>query len=351
MARIAFFLFVFVLFLGFGLLRLNAFNHFDKIEDQFAGSCAPVTGVAGPEDLQIDPALRRAFVSSLDRRAVSRGEDVRGAILSVNIDDPLDMSGWRDRTNGVPEAFEPVGLHYYIGEGVRRLFVVNDAAKTIELYDVIGVGDLVHLETFAERRLTSPNDVVAVGPRSFYVTNDLEPGRSSFLGRLHFLGQVGSGQVLYFNGTAWRVAAEGLRFANGVNVSIDGSRLYVAETAGGALKIYNRDRRNGALTLDKTAPLAIAPDNINIDASGTLWIGGMQKPLAFLAHSRDPKNTAPSAIVRLKDQPGLSVEPDYVFSDRGERISAASAAASLDSKLVVGAVLEERYLLCDMASQ
>ena len=350
MARIAFFLVVFVFFLGFGLLRLNAFNHFDKIEERFAGSCVPVTGVAGPEDLQIDPALRRAFVSSLDRRALRRGDEIRGAILSVNLDDPLDMSGWRDRTKGVPKAFEPVGLHYYIGEGVRRLFVVNAATNSVELYDVTGVGDLVHLQTFTERRLTSPNDVVAVGPRAFYVTNDLEPGREKFLGRLHFLGQVGSGQVLFFNGTAWRVASDGLRFANGINVNISGDRLYVAETAGAALKIYDRDKKNGVLRLDKTVSLDFAPDNINVDSAGALWIGGMQKPLAFLAHSRDPDNKAPSAIVRFMDQPGADAPPDIIFSDRGKRISAASAAAHLDNKLIVGAVLDERYLLCDMAS-
>ena len=335
---------------GYGAYQLYSFNHFDKIEDRFAGSCSPVTGIAGPEDIQIDTATRRAFVSSLDRRALRSGEAVRGAVFSVNVDDPLDRSGWRDRTGGIPAEFEPHGLHFYEGEGVRRLFVVNGANSAVELFDVTPEGDLTHLETFTERRLTSPNDVVAVGPRSFYVSNDVEPGRNSMLGKLHFLGRAASGSVYYFNGVAWRLAAEGLRYANGVNVSPDGSRFYVAETSGGVVSIYQRDTETGALKDAGGIMLDAAPDNINVDETGILWIAAMPKPLTLPAHNRSEENRAPSQIWSYADSPGATTEPAAVYTNAGEAISAATSAAHLDGKLLIGALLDERYLLCDLGA-
>jgi hypothetical protein len=59
---------------GAAAFTLYTFNHFRDVEDRFAGSCAPVTGVAGPEDIEAPQASGRAFVSSLDRRA---GPDAR----------------------------------------------------------------------------------------------------------------------------------------------------------------------------------------------------------------------------------------------------------------------------------
>ncbi len=334
---------------GVGLFQLHSFNHFERIADFAAGACQPVTGVPGAEDIQIDRGTRRAFVSSFDRRASGEDGPARGAIFSVNLDDPLDNTGWSDRTGGAPEAFEPVGLHLYVGEEGRRLFVVNAAAKSVELFDVSGDGDLRHLETFEERRLTSPNDVVAVGPRAFYVTNDLEPGRDSLLGTAHFFARAASGALFYFNGTAWRVAADGLRFANGVNISPDGRRLYVAETAGAAMRTYDRAPDTGALSLAGSVALDVAPDNINIDEGGALWIAGMPKPLRYLAHRRNADALAPSKVLRMVDPLGGPEGREAVFVDSGALLSAASAAARLGDTLLIGGPLANRYLRCKLS--
>ena len=280
---------VFVGAAGFIALRLHAFNHFARVEERFSGACAPVRGVPGPEDVQIDRGAGRVFITSLDRRAAGRGDAVRGAVYAINLFDPLDASGWTDRTGGTPEAFEPLGAHLYEDGAVRRLFVVNAATDGVELFDVSPSGDLTHLETLAERRLTSPNDVVAVGPRAFYVSNDVKAGRDSVMGRVQFLARAGAGEVLYFDGVSWRVAASGLRFANGLATSADGARVYVAETAASSLRIYDRDARTGALSRARDIALPAAPDNISVDETGALWVGGLPKPLAVSAHKRNPQ--------------------------------------------------------------
>lgn len=337
--------------IGFAAYRLHSFNHFATIEDKFAGSCAPVTGIAGPEDIQIDRNARRAFISSLDRRAMRNEAAVRGAIFLVNIDDPLDRSGWRDRTGGTPTVFEPLGLHFYESEGVRRLFVVNGANNAVELFDVSSEGDLTHLETLSERRLTSLNDIVAVGPRSFYVTNDGEPSRYSLLSNLHFLSRTPSGSVFHYDEGRWRVAADGLRFANGINVSPDGSRLYVAETSGGAIKIFDRDIATNVLVVAETLTMGVAPSNINIDDNGALWIAALPKPLLLAAHRRDMKNRTPSSVYRYVDMQGQDQSGmlEEVYSGSGQAISAATTAAHFKGRLLIGTLLDKRYLLCNIS--
>jgi arylesterase/paraoxonase len=327
---------------------LRGFNHFASIESSFDGACTPVSGIAGPEDLQIDVSSRRVFISSFDRRG-GGDERARGAIYVFSLDDPLAASGWRDRTGGVPDAFEPLGLYYFSDGAVRRLFVVNDTNKSIELFDVTDSGDLVHLETLSDPRLSSPNNVAAVGPREFYVTNDVEPGRDTMLGRVHFLLRAQSGAVLHYDGTFWRVAADQLRFANGVNRNADATRVYVTETAGHALKIYERDPATGALQLEETVSLSAAPDNINIDQTGALWIAAHPKPLALSGYLRDPARQSPSMVIRYDDSGNAPSHPAEVFTDDGALISASTAADRLGSKLVIGSLLEKKFLICHLA--
>ena len=330
---------------GAFFFTLRHFNHFAAVENRFAGTCAPVTGVAGPEDIEVIPARERAFISSLDRRAP---ESARGAVLAVLVADPLDSENWRDRTGGVPEKFRPLGINYYESGEVRRLFVVNEATGTVDLFDVAANGDLAFLESVGERRLTSPNDVVAVGPRSFYVTNDLAAGRNSLLGKFQFLSRAGAGTVFYFDGVSMRIAAEGLRFANGIAVNQRGTRLYVAETSGQALKIFDRDVETGSLGLAGVAPLPAAPDNINIAWDGSLWIGAQPKPLSVPLVERNPEMTAPSLVIRFVDQEGVASPITEIFSDAGETISTASVAAVSGGKLLIGALLDSKYLICDL---
>lgn len=326
---------------------LDAFHQFSTVENAFSGSCTPVNGISGPEDVQIDPATRRAFISSFDRRRTD-GSSQRGAVYAFNIADPLDASSWKDRTLGKPKRFEPHGIYLYEDETVTRLFVVNAATRGIELYDVTPEGDLLYQETIAERRLTSPNDIVATGPRSFYVTNDSEPGRESLLGRLYFLLRAGSGSVLYFDGDAWRVATEGLRFANGIAVNPDGTRLYVAETAAGAIRIYKRDPESGAIAFSSSVPVDGAPDNLNFDRGGSLWIAAHPKPLSLPGYFSDPEGRSPSLVMRFDDVEGAPARPIDVYSNDGKQLSASSAAARFGSTLIIGALLDTKFLICTL---
>jgi len=261
-----------------------------------------------------------------------------------DVADPLSEAGFRDRTGGVPAAFRPLGLNYYEDGDIRRVFVVNEAGPSVEVFDVAPNGDLAHLETFAERRLTSPNSVVAVGPRQFYVSNDVRPGRQTRIADLHFVMQSDSGEIFFVDDAVWRVAADGLRFANGLALSPDGATLYAAETSGKALKIFNRDAANGTLSLNKTVRLKSSPDNINVDPAGAVWIAALPKPLETPRLQQDADAIAPSEVIRLDPDGSLTT----IYRNDGAEQSASTVAAPVMNKLLIGALYEEQFLFCDL---
>ncbi|MCB2096798.1 MAG: SMP-30/gluconolactonase/LRE family protein [Parvularculaceae bacterium] len=338
---------LFVMVGGAAVFTLHHFNHFAQIEDRFDGVCQPVSGVAGPEDIEVALTRDRAFISSMDRHA---GADARGAIYSVVVSDPLDSDNWRDRTGGVPENFRPLGLSYYEAGNTRRLFVVNEAGRSVDIFDVGENGDLTFAESVSERRLTSPNDVVAVGPRSFYVTNDVAAGRGSMLGRFQFLSRSSTGAVYHFDGVSMRVAAEGLRFANGIAVNQRGTRLYVAESSGQAIKIFDRDPESSALSFSRYQNLPASPDNITVAWDGSVWVGAQPKPLALPLAEQSEKVLAPSLVIRFTDNDGAAASISEVFSSTGAAISTASVAAISGGKLLIGALFDSKYLICDLPS-
>lgn len=325
---------------GAAALRLSAFNQFAPIEPVKLARCQPVRGIAGPEDIEIDGKRGLAFISSLDRR----GEGNRGAIHLFDLNDPLAETAWRDRTGGVPADFRPLGLSYYEDGETRRLFVVNEAGPSIELYEVEEDGDLAHLETFAERRILSPNSVAAAGPRSFYVSNDLRPGRNSPLAGFHFLMAADLGEIFYVNGPQWSVVADKLRFANGLALSPDGEKLYAAESAAKTVKVFERNSANGKLTLAQTIPLDASPDNLTFDGQGALWIAALPKPLLLPRLKRNAEATAPSEVLRVGPDGAVST----VYRDGGEQQSAATVAARLGGKLLIGGLYEQKFLFCDL---
>jgi arylesterase/paraoxonase len=301
--------------------------------------------MAGPADMQIDPHFRRAFISSIGNEDDKRTNRPRGGVYVFSIDDPLSDDAFRDRTDGAPARFEPVGLSYFDNGVERRLFVANAAAKSVELFDVDEEGDLQFIESFRERRLSSPSDVVAVGPRSFYVTSEADAGRNSVLGKAHYLLRFASGRVLHFDGTAWRVAAENLKFADGLALSRDGKRLYVAESAGAALRIFDRDAMTGALTPALRVPLGAAPQNLNVDRTGSVWIGARAKSILPSETSGDAST---SLVIRFDDIVGVASKPKPVFADSGERIKATTVAARLGPTLMIGSPVEKKFLICEM---
>ena len=323
-------------------------GEFKKINPHFKAECKSITGALSSEDITIDPKTGMAFISSADRRTQwSSSSDVqKGAIygLDLNSRDPELVN----LTADFAEEFNPHGIGLWIGGNGKSLFVVNHRqdGHFVEIFDFKN-NRLIHRESIQGALMHSPNDVIPVGPRAFYVTND--HGNSSELGRVveEYL-QLARSLVLYYDGDDFRIVAEGLAYSNGINLSPDGRTVYVAATVGQEVCVYDRDKGTGNLKLRHTIDLGTGPDNIEVDESGNLWIGCHPKLLTFVKYSKDPQELSPSQVLKVTVQKHDSYTVDEIYLNKGEPLSGSSVAAVFGDNMLIGSVFDTRFLLCKL---
>lgn len=342
--RILLVLVVAALLVRIAMVAVPASGLLEELEPLLIERCERVDVAPGTEDVTFDPVSGLAFVSAADRRGGARG--------GIHLLDPQQPGSVRLVSTDAPDDFHPHGISLWTGaDGERRLFVVNHPAAgghTVEIFDVVadagGRPTLRHAETVAYPALSSPNDVLAVGPRAFYATND----RAWSDGPLEMVEgylALPIASVSYFDGKQGRLVARGIAFANGINASPDGRSVYVAEVLGRRVRVYERNEVSGDLEPRSSLPVPTAPDNIEVAADGTLWIGGHPRIFDFLAHAEDPSRRAPSHVVRV--DPATGAAETVLVALAGE-LSASSVAAVHDDVLVVGAVFDGHVLVCPL---
>jgi len=338
---------VVILAAGWVLQLLWVAGQFKTLEPHFGGSCARIEGVVGAEDLTIHPRTGVAYLTAYDRRAAAAGRPPRGALYAYDLE--ASPPSFVNLTPDAAPGFRPHGLSLYAApDGRDALFVVNHAGgrHTVEVYDLVEAR-LSHRETLADPLLVSPNDLVAVDPRRFYVSND-HGSPEGFRRTLEEYLRLPLANVVYYDGERFSEAADGVRMGNGINLSSDGLTLYLAATVGRSVRVYDRDPASGALALRQEIPIGSGGDNIEVDADGALWIGAHAKLLDFVAHSSDPSRLAPSQVLRISERADAGWVVDEIYLDLGDQFSGSSVAAVRGERLLVGAVYDAGILDCRM---
>jgi arylesterase/paraoxonase len=321
-------------------------GEFKTIKPHFSGQCTKASGAVGAEDITIHPQSGVAFISSNDRRALLAGERTQGAIYAYDL--KSETPALKNLTQDFAEPFHPHGISLYLGENSEAsLFVVNHRpdGEFIEIFDYQD-SILVHRESIRGELMTSPNDVVAVGARSFYVTND--HGNVSALGRTaeEYL-LLARSYVLYYDGQSFKKVAEDILYANGINVSHDGKTVYVAACTGLKIHVYDRDAASGALKLKKEIPLGTGVDNIELDAEGNLWAAAHPQLLTFTRHAKDASKLSPSEILKISFISNGDYKIEQIYLNNGEEISGSSVGAVFGKTLLIGSVFEKHFLVCE----
>ncbi len=140
------------------------------------------------------------------------------------------------------------------------------------------------------RRTTWPPSARA----QFYVAND-KIMKGGLAAGLQQLG-IGASPLTYFDGTSARVVADDIASGGGINVSADGSTLYVSETSAQRMRVLKRDPANGSVTEMARIPVPTSPDNIDVAADGSLYGGGpCEHPQADPALHQGLASTHPGA--------------------------------------------------------
>ena len=186
-----------------------------------------------------------------------------------------------------------------------------------------------------------PNDVVAVDKDKFYVTND-HGTRGGIMRTLEDYLLIPWSYILYYNGQTFTKVRDGINYANGINISNDHSKLYVACVTGRELLSF-KIKEDGSLSLADRLNLKTGIDNIDVDEDGNLWIGAHPKLLAFVAHADDSTKHSPSQALKLTPS-GNSFAAEEIFLDDGKMISGSSVAVRYKNEVFVGVVFERKLL-------
>ena len=325
-------------------------GEFRELNPHFNGRFTSITGVLSSEDITIHPQTGMAFISSADRRIQwSGGSHPRqGAIFGFDLNS--EHPKLVNLTAEFSKEFNPHGIGLWVmGKDKFCVFAVNHckSGHYVEIFDY-RENKLVHRESVAGPLMHSPNDVLPVGLRAFYVTND--HGYTSGFGRLaeEYL-QLARSCVLLYDGQNFRTVAKGLAYANGINMSPDGKTVYVAATVGQEVCVYDRDKHSGDLTPRHTIELDTGVDNIEMDENGDLWIGSHPKLLTFVKYSQNPKILSPSQVLKvaIKDSGQSTVQEIYL--NDGKYLSGSSVAAVFKDTLLIGSVFDDHFLECKIS--
>lgn len=244
-----------------------------------------------------------------------------------------------------PEDFHPHGIDLWpLDDGRSRLFVVNHrrhSRPTVEVFDLNLTRTppvATHRRTIADTRLSFPNDVAAVSPDAFFVTNN--PVQTDLSQRLAIFLGLAQGELFYFDGDRLHGRAI-LRFPNGVVYDPERQKLYVAETIGGTVACFDANRLKRASELPAAqVEVGVGLDNLTLTGDGAILATRHVNLLALAAHRRDPpKNRSGWQALRIEH-----MEVVKTMEDTGEAISGASVTHVFGGAGVVGSV-GDSYLL------
>ncbi len=300
------------------------------------------TSIAGTEDLEIDNESGLLFISSSDRWNSGEAGSSQDGIYTLNTKDKNAVPIKLQTT--LQGEFHPHGIHLFKENENRYLFAVNhnQSGDFVEVFQFEN-NQLRHIKSYKNEQMCCPNDVVAVGMDQFYVTND--HGAAEGIARtIEEYLLLANSYLLYFDGEKFTKVLEGIRYANGVNISSDGKTLYVTEASGGKIFVMNRDIESGELSFRFSKDLKTGADNISIDSNGDLWIGAHPKLLAFVEHEKNRGAFSPSQVLKLSHKGENDFEVIEYYLDAGEQLSGSSVALHFDNEVFIGVVFDSKLL-------
>jgi arylesterase/paraoxonase len=337
--------------IGLGVMSWFLYNMipasgvFRRLEPKLIDQCRSVKVFPGTEDVTIDEEAGIAFVSADDRRATSAGAPVQGGIFALRLDGSDRVSKVSPDSFG---EFHPHGISLWRGgDGRKRLFAVNHTIEDghkVEIFDVGIGGALLHVDTVTFGEMMSPNDILGVGPRSFYITND-RGFASGVTATLEAYLALPASSLAYYDGQEGSIVVKGLTYANGVAMSSDGLTVYVSELLRRRLGVFSRNAETGALALTRRYRVNTGPDNIEISPDGAIWVAGHPKIFDFLKHAEDPNAIAPSHVIRVNPATG---EAEDILIDASGVLNGSSVGAANSTTLIVGAVFDDHVLVCPL---
>ena len=332
----------FLALIGFVLYTFISTGFFRSVENHFDGETLLEIPIKGAEDITVSATDSFAIISATTRLAFPSTEQEHGGLYYMEL-----KSGTFTLTNltvDFGKDFAPHGISMFQRDSVYTIAAINHTLDehSIEIFTLVGK-KLTHIRTERSTKLVSPNDLVLLDEKRFYVTND--HGNADGLGRLlEDYGNLAISNVLYFDGQQFTQAAEDISFANGINIDTERNLVFVASPRRFLIKVYSKSTDN-TLTFIEDIPCGTGVDNIEFDADGNLFIGCHPNLLGFTAYVKGNEETAPSEILKIVYHGKEDYTIESIYTNDGLEVSGTSVAAPFGNLLLVGNVKDDKVLV------
>ncbi|WDI30899.1 hypothetical protein PUV54_13145 [Hyphococcus flavus] len=304
--------------------------------------------VLGAEDLALDEANGRLFISAYNRRAAEKASKRNGAappsggVYAVPLDALFQAGGQPVYAASLASPGEfsgglrPHGIHY--DKTNKELVFINRTYARD--------GRKWRMEPVLQRLGANGEVFVGAAQTTHCAANDVVTNEGENLVSFdHASCGIGAGFENIF-----RLKRSGLMndrsivfkkalFANGLAQTVDGD-FVLAATRENALLVLDRNKHEIKTRID----LPGGPDNLSVSAEGDIIAAVHPKMLKLAFNRKLGWGRAPSRIIKADPQTGAI---DILFDDpKGALFSAATSAVKVEQGLIAGSVTDEGLLVC-----
>lgn len=310
------------------------------------GRCKIVEAGGGSEDVTY-VGNGMVLISS----GLGAGEG-KGMMKSLNLDtNKVEIMKIRGKPERSDFMTDPHGITTWKNKkGQIYVYVLTHppSEDRIEVFKLKPNNVLKYKKTITDPRFSFMNDLIAVGRDQFYITRCMFY-RDRMRSLLEGMSQSAWGGIMFYDGKRARdVVQTGLLMPNGINISPDGTMVYVSEFGRKKLLGYHRSDDN-LLTRAWEFQADTLLDNIDVEPeTGDLWIGCHPVGYRIFDYIAGFLGlTLPSQVLRFKMRDYMVSEVEEIYADDGSELLGSSAAVYVNGTLVVGTV-EAQTLVCEV---
>lgn len=152
---------------------------------------------------------------------------------------------------------------------------------------------------------------------------------------------------------ACSVVASGIAMPNGMNVSPDGSRVYVVSTLDAGLHVFSRTQGT-ALQPAGFQRLHTFCDNLDIDAAGNAYTACHPKLFTWVEHASHHRVSAPSEVLMWRGltrqrEAGTIPQFEVIMVDSSGKYINGSTVAAADAsgqRVLLGSITDDELVAC-----
>jgi len=231
------------------------------------------------------------------------------------------------------------------------------ARSVIEVFETtLGSKDLVWLKTIEDSTINTPNNMIALGPNEFYVSND-HAKKVTWKRKLDgFYNEPTSLTYCDISDSRpqCKLAITEIIYPNGITKG-PGSTIWVASSVGMKVKQLDIQADHSLVQLDEI-PLRRVMDNINVDEKGEAYIAVISCIPIWQKHTAPNGHHTPSPTEVWKvfnnteadSYYGKKYKVEKVFSDDGQKVSGTTNAVYYNHKLYMTGLVSNHVSICDV---